>query len=501
MIVTRPDSLSALGDCLCKLAWHGRASFDPPLPEWLEFLGVVRRREKHLEATEDWVTTALPAHTPIDLARRVAFRDPAYRLHLDFILGRVLSRMARDGRTAKVAEYLSAKLSQLAPRLAWLLSLVSDHRTEAHWSDLENRWLHPSLQTCFAAWDTDLFGDILGGAEQLFPLLVDIYGPVAHQPTYARAASLHLKTGQSALVGEIIRAAQEKEAVALADKDLKVLEDLAMNFHLPIRHWKKTSDLRACATLVSPLRLLAPKPKDSFGSQVPPPVTLSASIKDSALLAEETPPTGTSLRGAALEDVRAGSFPQFDLNLATIAECLRFRAGTEKREFEWTFDHPLFGLILQFFLVEAFGRELQDDCLNILYIGNPENPESIDIYFRPESREMRFMRLGQFDELMRSLASALNIFTVPPPVDSAASQPWLRALLLMLQGGLLLSRSGEYMISDDLFDALHGQDFMKSVLREGNPIRDRITAVLKRFYSEKAPDEAAVSVPANEPSR
>jgi hypothetical protein len=32
------------------------------------------------------------------------------------------------------------------------------------------------------------------------------------------------------------------------------------------------------------------------------------------------------------------------------------------------------------------------------------------------------------------------------------------------------------MISDDLFDALHGQDFMKRILRDGNPIRDRIIA-------------------------
>lgn len=57
------------------------------------------------------------------------------------------------------------------------------------------------------------------------------------------------------------------------------------------------------------------------------------------------------------------------------------------------------------------------------------------------------------------------------------------------------------MISDDLFDALHGQDFMKRVLRDGNPIRDRITATLKRFYDEKAPTEAAIPAPANEPSR
>lgn len=500
MVLTRPDSVSGLSDCLCKLAWFGHAPFEPPLGEWLEFLGVARAHGKRLQATEDWVAGALPAHTTKDLARRVAFRDPAYRLHLDFILARVLARMARDGRTAKISDYLAGKLSHLAPRLAWLLSLVPDPRADAQWSDLEDKWLHPFLQTCFATWDTDLFGDVLGGAEQLFPLIVDIYGPVAHEPVYARAASLGLKPEQAALLAELVGAAREREAVALADKDLKALHDLAQHFHLPIRLWKKISGLRACAALVTPLRLLTPTPKDSRGSQVPSPVALPVSLKESSLVPEDVLLNGNSLSRAALEDVRAGAFPQFDLNAANVTDCLRFRAGSDKAEFQWTFDHPLFGLILQFFLVEAFGRELQDDCLNILYIGNPESPESIDIYFRPESRDTRFVRLGQFDETMRSLASALNIFTVPPPVDSAASQPWLRALLLLLQGGLILSRSGEYMVSDDLFDALHGEAFMKRVLRDGNPIRDRITATLKRLYAQTAPTEAAAPVTANEPS-
>jgi hypothetical protein len=476
MAATRPESLSGLGDRLCKLAWQGYAPSEPPLDARDPVFGRFEAVSVGPDNTEKFEPPALPAHTPKDLARRVAFRDPAYRIHLDLILARVLSRMARDGRTTKIDDYLSGKLAHLTPRLAWLLSLVPDPLADAHWSDLENKWLHPALQTSFTAWDTELFGDVLGGAEQLFPLIVEIYGPLGQEPTYARAATLRLKPGQSALLAELIRAAQEKEAVALADKELKGLNELALNFHLPIRLWKKTAGLRACAALVSPLRFLSPPPQDFSGSQVPPPFALPASLNQSSILPEDPPSVGSSLRRAALESVRAGAFPGFDLNSANVTDCLRFRSGSEQSEFDWTFDHPLFGLILQFFLVEAFGRELQDDCLNILYIGNPEDPESIDVYFRPESLDTRFVRLGHFDDTMRSLASALNIFTVPPPVDSAASRPWLRALLLLLQGGLLLSRSGEYMISDDLFDALHGQDFMKRVLRDGNPSRDRIIA-------------------------
>lgn len=106
---------------------------------WLESVSVGHVSEGQLHATEDWVITGLPAHSPKELARRVALRDPAYRLHLDFILVRVLSRMARDGRTAKIGDYLSSKLSHLAPRIAWLLSLVPDHPDEAHWADLETK--------------------------------------------------------------------------------------------------------------------------------------------------------------------------------------------------------------------------------------------------------------------------------------------------------------------------------------------------------------------------
>jgi hypothetical protein len=468
---------------------------------WLESVSVGHVSEGHLHATEDWVITGLPAHSPKELARRVALRDPAYRLHLDFILVRVLSRMARDGRTAKIGDYLSSKLSHLAPRIAWLLSLVPDHPDEAHWADLETKWLHPSWQTSFGSWDAHLFGEVLGGPEQLFPLILDIYGPAGSDPVYACAGSLHLDRHQIVLLAELIRAANEREAVSFADRELKALQDLTSHFHLPIRMWKKTSETRACAALVSPLRLVASVSNDVAGSQVPAPVSLPASLKESSIISDRVATTGTSLRCAALEASRAGAFPGFDLNSASLTERLRFRSVAERADFAWSFDHPLFGLILQLFLIEAFGRELQDDCINILYVGGSENPESVDVYFRPESRESRFLRLGQFEDSMVALARALNILTVPPPFTSGVSGPWTRALLLLLQGRLLLARSGEYMISDELFDVLHGKDFMKDVLREGNPIRDRIVARLKGIYDEHARLEEPNVITANEFSR
>jgi len=493
--------LAGLSEYLNHLAWQGHAPLAPPRCAWLASVGVGHVSKGNLHATEDWVVSGLSAHSPKELARRVAFRDPAYRLHLDFILVRVLSRMARDGRTAKIGDYLSTKLSHLAPRLAWLLSLVPDHPGDAHWADLENKWLHPALQNCFSFWDTDLFADVLGGHEQLFPLILDIYGPAGTNPTYACAASLHLNHQQIVLLAELIPAANEREAVAFADKELKALQDLASHFHLPIRLWKKTAETRACAALVSPLRLIASLSKDVAGSQVPAPVSLPASLKESSLISDHAAAAGASLRCAAFEDARAGAFPGFDLNSPSLTERLRFRSAAEKADFGWTFDHPLFGLILQFFLIEAFGRELQDDCINIFYIGGSENPESVDVYFRPESRETRFLRLGQFEDTMVALARALNIFTVPSPVNSGPSGPWTRALLLLLQGRLLLARSGEYMISDELFDILHGKDFMKDVLREGNPIRDRIVARLKGIYDEHARLEEPNVIPADELSR
>lgn len=501
MLPERPESLASLGGHLCGLAWHGYASVESPLREWLQFLGVGRVEAGRLHATEHWITSGLSAHSPRELVRRVAFRDPAYRLHLDFILVRVLSRMARDGRTAKIGEYLTTKLSHLAMRLAWLFSLVPDPRSDVYWSDLENKWLDPALQVRFKAWDAELFGDILGGAEQLFPLLLDIYGPSGDLPVHLSAAGLRLDARHLAVLAALIHAAGDREAIAINDEDFVVAQELAAQFHLPVRVWGKTAETRACAVLVASVHLSATIPVETHRPQVPAPISLPDTLRSSAQLGDDVAAAGSSLRAAALGGLRTGAFPGADPHSAGLAERLRFGPAATKAQFGWTFDHPLFGLILQFFLIEAFGRELQDDCINVLYIGSSENPESVDVYFRPESREKRFVRLGQFEDIMVALSDELNIFTVPLPIVSGGTTPWTGALLLLLQGRQLLPRAGEYTISGELFDILHSRDFMKDVLREGNPIRDRIVAILKRLYARQARQQEPNPTLVDEPSR
>ena len=69
MLPERPESLASLGGHLCGLAWHGYASVESPLREWLQFLGVGRVEAGRLHATEHWITSGLSAHSPSNAAR------------------------------------------------------------------------------------------------------------------------------------------------------------------------------------------------------------------------------------------------------------------------------------------------------------------------------------------------------------------------------------------------------------------------------------------------
>src|SRR2546423_1542309 len=116
----RPETLDVVLPVLARLPLEGSLRIEGPTGDWLEALAVADRVGDCLVARGDWLASTFPARGERDLLRRVAFLDPAYRLHLDALLARVLVSMARDQRMAKVEEYLTGPLTALAPRLAYL---------------------------------------------------------------------------------------------------------------------------------------------------------------------------------------------------------------------------------------------------------------------------------------------------------------------------------------------------------------------------------------------
>lgn len=153
--------------------------------------------------------------------------------------------------------------------------------------------------------------------------------------------------------------------------------------------------------------------------------------------------------------------------------------------------HAMFGLLLQLFLLEAFGRELQDETLEILAIGAPAKPERIEIYFRADAKQDPYLLLGELEEVLRFLANRLGIYTVPPPICAGLPQPWTRATQVLVDGNFVVHYGGEYVISEPVFDLCHSHKFMARVLRGGTALRDRLHAGLRKLYDNRRKPELA----------
>jgi hypothetical protein len=484
----RPESLDTLLSVPAHLALEGPLSLDEPAAHWLEAIGVVRHLECGLVARADWLASAFPARGERDLVRRVAFLDPAYRLHLDVLLARVLVSMARDRRLAKVEEYLTGPLTALAPRLAHLLPQPELNGDRPDSAALEKRLIGPALARSFVEWDRSLFGDILGGPEQRFPVLVELYGPVAGGPVHLRVSSSGMTNEEVELAADLIHAGWDRQGVHLGEPETRLVSQLVEKTCLPVRAWSEGAGAGVQAACVGPIVLLM-KSELSAGrrSRCPVPGELPRELVQGRVVEENAESLYAEKLWSISEDARnlpifPGSnifdhegrgTPVFDVRdqgyLATLA------------------GHPLFGLFLQFFVIEAFGRELGDESITVLPVGSPEHPERIDVYYRPPGKGAPPAPLGNLDDVLDTLASRWGLRTLSKLWERSPYRTWSQALLALLSARIVAYQAGEYILARSVFDDCHSRTHMQAVLRRGQSLRDRMHEALLAQYQAKAP--------------
>ena len=452
---------------------------------WLQAICVGELIDGDLHVREEWVASTLPAKNARDLVRRTAFRDAAYRLHLDLLLARVLAKMARDHRMAKVEEYLTTTLICFAPRFAWLLSQLSDPANLDEWDILQNRYVDSRDQSRFELWDRALFGEILGGAEQRFPLIADIYGARANSPVYARSASLGFDAEQAELVAEIIHAGSDRQGISLNRDDELLVETVVVETALPIRVWHDVSH-GPRAACVGPIVLLSSEAlHGNKRDRCSVPGELARELIIGRVMEARRPHPPDSIWAIEREGGRTGAFP--GVNISETRSTIKLQFDQQQSDYLLKLtSHPLFGLLFQFFVIEAFDRELGEDSLTVLRVGSAESPERVDVYYRPTGEDQKYQLLGSIDDVLVATAEHLGIYTPPRLWNDCAYPLWTQALLALGDANIIAYQSGEYVLDKKVFDVCHSRDHMQAVLRRGQKIRDRIHEALRAQYEAKA---------------
>jgi hypothetical protein len=487
----RPDTLDLILPLLTRLALDGPLRIDEPAAHWMEAVGIGDWVGDSLVARADWLASAFPARGERDLLRRVAFLDPAYRLHLDILLGRVLVSMARDQRMAKVEEYLTGQLSPIAPRLAYLLG---QPEFAGEWPDssaLDLRLLGRGLAKVFLEWDRALFGDVLGGPNQRFPVIADIYGPLAGMPVQVRADELEMTLEERELAADLIHAGWDRQGVYLAETEARVLHQLVERTCLPLRMWSQTNEGSILAACIGPVLLLvksgtptAPERR----SRCPVPGELPRELVQGRVVPTLEPLSAGDLWGIVDESRESRNTPLFPGS--TIFD----RDGTTKPVFDLRdagylsrlAGHPFYGLLLQFLVIEAFGRELGDESITILPVGSPDHPERIDVYYRPLGTDAPPSPLGTLDDVFDAMIRRWGLCTLKKLWEQSPYRTWSQSLLALQQARVIAYHAGEYILSRSVFDDCHGGIHMQAVLRRGQLIRDRMHEALLGQYQGKA---------------
>ena len=492
MIPERPKTVHNLSAVLVRLATEGRIPVDETFALWLKAIGVADVIGEELQAREEWVGTAFPARDPRDLVRRTAFRDPAYRHHLDSLLGEVLVRMGRDDRLAKVEEYLTKQLSRFAPRFALLLSQADCESTETTTHPNPTTVANSSNSDLFEEWDNNLFGAVLGGAAQRFPLVAEIYGPQASVPVYINATSYGITEQERGLLAALIDSATERHGVALAEQQRDIVTSIRSRTHLPIRIWTGTDSTSGRAACVSPIVLIAPiSPKHVSHDRCSVPGRLSRELVSGRIHDSKRMRLAQDIWTVVDERHRAGAYPGFDIYDSHVnAREFIVNQGTDY--LAWLSKHCLFGLLFQFFVIGSFDRELADDSITVLPVGSPKQPERVDVYYRPDGTESRYAVLGSLDEVLTIAAQHLGLYTPPRLWSEGPFSLWTQSLLVLLEAKVLSFQSGEYLLEKGVFDECHSRDHMQAILRRGRMIRDEIKVALRARYQESTTGESRI---------
>jgi hypothetical protein len=521
-----PDPDPRAAETAQRLAVHGVARGNDPGAEWLVAVGAARRDGPVLRAVPEWYADSLPARSERDLLRRLVFRDPAYRAYLDRELATVLRVMAEDGRMERVEALLCDELRLAGPRLALALrEAVPGQRRSSGAAPGKAASDAPGEAAGFAR-DVDdaVFGAIPGGTAQRFPALVEQYGPHAADPVWVRLEIAGLEPQAAGLLAAVVLAAADGEGVYLPG-DLDREYEALMALRLPIRRWGDGQRDQAIVAAVSPIGVLTEVTPPPVGlHRAAPRIPLVAAVRRSRIVADrERPLRVDTLWEAAAGAGRMAAHPTLDLGATSWPVEASGPSGMDGMRLPGAAtlaqrapdalallaSHPLFGLLLQLTILDAFGRELNDQRLTLLLVGPAERPARVDVYYRPlaEGPDRPTRRLGSADDVLPGLAAGVGIDTVPRLYESEAGTPgpWTAGLLLLWRAGVLTAGAGaasrELYLERTVFDALHAGRLMHDVIRRGGRLRDTLQTLLReRWEALEAGERGTEAEPAGKVS-
>lgn len=520
----RPPDIHELGSVIDRLVTFGGARVPEPWRPYLAAVGVAASATngEWMYPTQPFLQHALPARDRDDLIRRVAVRDPQYRLHVDLCLCSIVHSVAVSERWSRMEELLFGRCRPIAPRLLQLLTWSSRNSSCAvrELPSSAFRQIIDDGDEAFPSWDRQLWGDSRSPAD-LFPLLLDLYVPLAIQPWHI-SSEVEL---DHALLASLIRAARDGEGLALASTKTDAL-DAMQRIGLPVRVVSRVNDsIQAFA--VGVIEMVG-SDFAYVGEPVEAPFGISGNAKQSRVVPQTLGEPQWSVRESSQVagivplsiDQEAGRWPAEADDEApewlqlpgsdVISTAAKRRQDSQDADkaLETVSSHPLYGFLLQMLLLEALDRELGEETLALALPQNrkletAEDWSETKVLYRPreDSKARRetdgdgFLVIGSIDGIVPRIAHEVGILGVATPYGTD-QKPWSRAIYLLSTAGIVDGRphSWRLTITTFILDRLHSGTLMKDVIRGGRDIRDRIHKVLLTLWKEQtiATDEEKI---------
>lgn len=474
--------------------------------------------------TQTFLARALPASDINDLIRRVAIRDMKYRFHVDLSMCSVIHAVAISERWMRLEELLLGPCKSIAPRLMQILSwiaLKSNLQIRQIPASTFQQAIEDNADPVFRTWDAKLWGESRGPAD-LFPLLLDLYIPLGDQPFHVAAND---SVNRSLLRSLIDAATQHGEGLALSSSEFEDLQFL-QNSGLPIRVERQPNQ-SLHAYVVGSIEMVAGEldrigePQDlTSGTTATARASSVIDFQERCLDWSVQNPTDTlapisvdhdalrwpaeSLRDAPDWLLLPGS------DLVSMAAKRRKDSQDADTALHHISRHPLYGFILQLFLMEALDRELGEETLALALPQNRKLETPLDwaetkVLYRPREESQKgqvadrdgFLVLGSLDEVIPVIGREVGIKGIATPYKSDVL-PWSRAVYLMSTAGIVDGRphSWRLTITSFILDRLHSGTLMKDVIRGGRDFRDRMHGVLSELWKEQTTHSSEEQIPA-----
>lgn len=520
----RPADIAQILSVVETLATYGVVrpvgEFDP----WLKGIGVVAENPQSslLVPTNLWLSHAVPSVNHRDLLRKTALCDHLYRQYLDVTIASILHMIAKTERWGRFEELIFGQFRSFTPRFVQLLTGLSQLLDKDSKQVIDNDWLSvvsdEMLQhkDTFNQWNACLWGTA-ETPSALFPLLGDLYIPLLDVPIHFSCMQSNVDDTQKRLLCSLIRSSQHSEGIIVEDNEKDCLISMLKN-GLPVRVWPSGQQLKA--GIIGNVTVTVPASSDmktTEPTQLPVTMpTVKAAIRESGSDCQDTSTDLWSIRDKCSNtyvyyalDLRSNKWPDDfppeipekyavpPLNLLRDAGKSRSVSPHVDTALQWLGDHPLYGFLLQLFLLEALDRELGDETLVLVPGASRDENNWCDeattrLVYKPRtqgtgSTEIHFPSydLGMIDAVMTPLSRSFGIDRIVHPYALEGCGTWSTAFQLFRQADIISDRYNRWSLAEHILDRLYGGGLMTSVIRKGKEVRETLHIILKEIWDEK----------------